>query len=266
MSDDLPDIEQSPDDQSSKAKGFAWIILAIVIGVGCAVGISPLVRTIPWSWEKKMAKTIPAFSSENICPGNAATDELLKRLKARLYPLGPEDEAMPIEIQIVDRPEVNAYAGLGGKIIVNEGLLDEAQSAEEVAGVLAHEIEHVHRRHILEGALTHFVTDELIQVVSTGDVSSDTEWAHYFLRMGFSRSQEAEADEGGLRRLQKAHIDNQGFRQFFERMKKSETVPAFLSDHPSGKSRFNMVKEFENKNTMPIMTHAEWLQLQAYCR
>lgn len=259
------DDSSSENDKASKGKGLAWIVGAVFLASAFAFGISPLVRAVPWSWEVRLAGILPPVSLDKICPGNPQTDILLNRLKNRLYPLDSQDEAMPIDIHIVEDPAINAYAGLGGKIIVNSGLLDAAKSAEEVAGVLAHEIEHVHRRHILEGVLTHIATEEIIRFFSSGDISSGAEWAHTFLRMGFTRSQESEADEGGLRRLQKAHIDNKGFRQFFERMKTSESVSTFLSDHPSSKSRFNKVKEFENKDTMPLMTHEEWLELQSYC-
>jgi len=83
--------------------------------------------------------------------------------------------------------------------------------------------------------------------------------------MGFSRSQEAQADEDGLARLQKAHVDNQGFRRFFERMAKSGSAPVFLSDHPSNQSRMEMVDRFVNQDVAPIMTRDDWKILKNYC-
>jgi predicted Zn-dependent protease len=191
---------------------------------------------------------------------------MLQRLKDRLYPLDDDDKNFSITLQVADNAVVNAYAGLGGVITLNAGLLDEAHSAEEVAGVLAHEIEHVHRRHILEGALTYLFTTQLIQFIASGDFSSTSEWAHSILQMGFSRAKEAEADEGALKRLQKANIDNTGFAQFFDRMKNEETMPTFLSDHPSSKSRHKHIQEFHNQKVIPIMAKEEWQKLKSICR
>jgi predicted Zn-dependent protease len=82
--------------------------------------------------------------------------------------------------------------------------------------------------------------------------------------MDFTRTQEAQADEDGLRRLQKAHVDNQGFKCFFERMGKEGSASVFFSDHPSGQARMEMIDRFKNQKAQPIMTQAEWEVLKNY--
>lgn len=253
-------------DKASKTKGLAWLAAAIALASILALGISPLVRAIPWSWEQRIALLLDSSPPEKLCRGSPQADALLRKLLDRLYPLDRDDAAIAIHVQIVDVPEVNAYAGLGGKITINAGFLEAAESAEEVAGVLAHEIEHVHKRHILESVLIHLMTVEGLRMISSGDLSSGAEWANFFLSMSFSRVQEAAADEGGLLRLQKAHVDNQGFKHFFERMKRSQSVPVYISDHPSDQDRFKMVEKFQNRDTQPILSHEEWLVLQKYCQ
>ena len=89
--------------------------------------------------------------------------------------------------------------------------------------------------------------------------------AEYFVNMGFTRSQEAQADEEGLKRLQQAHVDNQPLKRFFERMSKSNSVPVFMSDHPSDPSRSEMVAKFDNQDTTPILSQDEWLILKGAC-
>jgi predicted Zn-dependent protease len=98
-----------------------------------------------------------------------------------------------------------------------------------------------------------------------GRHTSTADWTNYFLNMDFTRSQEAQADEDGLKRLQKAHVDNQGFKHFFERMEKSDSAPLFISDHPSNQSRLEMTEKFDNQNVTPIMTKHEWEILKNYC-
>ncbi len=244
-------------DHASKLKGLVWVAAACACGILFAVGISPLAHAIPWSWEQKLGKVVQMDSSERICQGNPQADALLQKLVQRVYPLEPDDKDFSIEVRIVQSPVVNAYAGLGGKIKINSGLLGKAESPEEVAGVLAHEIEHVHRRHIMEGALVHLFTAEGINVIF-GNGSSGAGFAKFLLNMDFTRSQEAQADEGGLRRLQTAHVNNEGFKRFFERMEREGSASIFLSDHPSNQARVEMVDRFKNQDIQPIMTQAEW--------
>ncbi len=252
-------------DHASKLKGLMWVIGACLLGACFALGLSPLAHAIPWSWEKKLGHALDAANPDRECHGSPQAARLLDRLVDRMYPIQEEDKAFSIEVRIAKDPAVNAYATLGGQIFINAGLLEQAQSPEEVAGVLAHEIGHVHHRHIMQGALAHLFTAEGINIIF-GSPSSLAQGAHYFMTMDFSRAQEAEADEDGLQRLQIAHVDNNGFKHFFERMEREGSSPAFLSDHPSGRSRIERVERFSNASPSPLMTQEEWLILQVYCR
>jgi predicted Zn-dependent protease len=263
---DLPEDHRPPlnEDHASKFKGLLWAVAACFLGVLLAVGIGPLAHLVPWSWEKKLGNALEFNPDVKDECRNPQAEALLQRLVARIYPVNPDDGDFSIEVNVARNPVVNAYAQLGGKITLNSGLLKRAESPEEVAGVLAHEIGHVHHRHIMEGALVHFFTAEGINLV-LGRGSSVATFARYLLNMDFTRSQEAQADEDGLQRLQKAHVDNKGFRRFFERMEKEEPSSVFLSDHPSNQERMEMVGQFKNQDTRPILTLAEWEILRNYC-
>jgi predicted Zn-dependent protease len=251
-------------DKASKAKGLLWLMLSCALGVALAVGITPLVRAVPWRWEQSLARLFPEPAEEKRCKPNPQAEALLARLTGRLYPIGPEDGAFTITVQVVRDPLVNAYAQLGGLITINSGLLHQAQSPEEVAGVLAHEMEHVHHRHILQGFLTRMITSEGVHLILSGNAASIPA-TRYFLTMRFSRAFEAEADTDGLKRLQLAHIDNHGFRDFFARMEADSAAAAFLSDHPSNESRIAEAEKFERYTSQSIMTAEEWKTLRNYC-
>lgn len=248
-------------DHAPKWKGLIWLLLACAFGGLFAMGLSPFAHAIPWSWEKKLGHAIQPEGKPY--PGSPQARALLQRLVGRLYPLEPGDRNFSIEVQVVKNPVINAYAGLGGRITIDSGLLKQAQSPEELAGVLAHEIEHVRHRHILEKFLERLFTVESLQWILGGGWTANL--AKYFLNMDFTRSQEVQADEGGLKRLQMAHIDNRGFRRFFERMEIKNPSSAFLSDHPSNQARIEMAEQFKNINVRPIMTPAEWVILKNYC-
>ena len=248
-------------DKPSKLKGLMWLVAAILLGAFLALGLSPLAHVIPWRWEQKAGRLVLL---QNLCPDNPQANIILMRLVHRIYPLSPEDAAYSIDVRFVKDPAVNAYAALGGNIAVNSGLLKMAESPEELAGVIAHEVGHVEHRDIMEGAIARLITAEGLRIAFGGHASA-AQWSQYFLNMSFTREQEAQADEAGLVRLQKAHVDNQGYRHFFERMGNSAAVPVFLSDHPANHARAVMAERFDNRGATPIMTRNEWMLLKSYC-
>ncbi|KAB2843215.1 MAG: M48 family metallopeptidase [Burkholderiales bacterium] len=142
---------------------------------------------------------------------------------------------------LVDRPEVNAFAAPGGVIVVFSGLLRQAQTPEEVAGVLAHEIGHVELRHSLKAAIKDLGFQALLSF-ALGDLASTLagDLAAKLTELQFSRDAEAEADRYGLQRLLEASVDPRGLPTFFARLAPQEkglALPAMLSTHPPSKER-----------------------------
>src|SRR5690606_34691134 len=75
-------------------------------------------------------------------------EALVARLSAAAGP-----ELGPIQVVVLDDSTVNAFALPGGHVFVLSGLLKSAESTEEVAAVLAHELGHVARRHHVRNAI-----------------------------------------------------------------------------------------------------------------
>jgi beta-barrel assembly-enhancing protease len=237
--------------RGSKAKGLLWVVLALLGGAAVAGGFSWLARGVPGLVECTGAR------------GQAALSTVVRRL----YPTHPEDFAFAVNICVVRGATVNAFAGLGGRIFVYEGLLREARSAEELAGVLAHEIEHVRGRHILEGLLVKLMSSEVVSLVSSGSSeASSAQVAGLLLGLRFGREQERAADEGGLRRLRDAQVDVSGFKRFFERMAGESVMPTLLSDHPASEDRATMVERFRGGKVRAILSAEEWKGLREICR
>ncbi len=135
-------------------------------------------------------------------------------------------------------PQVNAYALPGGYVVVNSGLLTAADDAEEVAGVLAHEVQHVERRHSLKTMAQQLGWSALLALV-TGDISS--EWLQLAQQLGglkFSRDHESEADRLGLQALLAAGIDAGGMLRFFRKLQSLDGASiSLLSTHPATADR-----------------------------
>ncbi len=161
-----------------------------------------------------------------------------------------DKDGFDFEVTVIDQPMVNAFALPGGKIVVTTGLLQQADSPEEVAGVLAHEISHVTERHCLRGIVKNL---GLFMVVSAlfGDMSSVTSAimgeAANLTSLSFSRGMEADADEEAVHVLARAHVDGSGLHVFLEKMEKAEaaghSAERWLSTHPVTSDRLGAIDE-----------------------
>ena len=120
------------------------------------------------------------------------------------------------QFAIVDQFEPNAFASPGGYIYVSRGLLAQMNSEAELAGVLAHEISHVTRRHhtkqagrglgagllTLPGRAVGVVSKDLGNMINT-----PINYAGKVYLSSFSRGQESEADDYGMRLAAAAGYD-----------------------------------------------------------
>lgn len=170
---------------------------------------------------------------------------------------------------LADTEEINAFAVPGGYVVANTGLLKAADSAEEVAGVLAHEVQHVEQRHTLEDIIYSLGWQASIALIA-GDVSSlwITQAATQLTSLKFSRELETEADIKGLEALHKANIAPQGLVTFFEKLAESEEgldSLTFLSTHPASDQRSaNLKKAIQQQtNWTTLALPYDWPKVKA---
>jgi predicted Zn-dependent protease len=163
---------------------------------------------------------------------DAATQRYLDAiLQPLLAALGP----VPFEVRslVVVTPEVNAFALPGGYIVVNSGLLASAESGEEVAAVLAHELSHVTARHSTKRLVGGLGAGAALGVLfGMIDVSAPAYPLAQLAGLRYERGQESEADELGEALLMRAGISPLGMVTFFERLRDSPRPPELLSTHP----------------------------------
>ena len=155
---------------------------------------------------------------------------------------------------VVDAPSVNAFAGPGGIIALNAGLVTITESENELAGVLAHEIAHVTQRHLAQlmerselASLTALASvfagillatqnpsaGQAVLVAGTAGVQQSA--------LRYSREKEMEADRAGMALLHQAGFDPRAMPAFFQRFQEWQRFtarpPEFLSTHPVTLSR-----------------------------
>jgi Zn-dependent protease with chaperone function len=166
----------------------------------------------------------------------------------------------PYEFHVARDASVNAFAMPGGFVVLHTGLLEQAERAEEVAGVLAHEVQHVERRHGLRGLVQAAGLGMALQLAlgeAGGSVAAA--WARDLARLSFSREQERDADARGVEALVRAGIDPRGMAVFFRKLAaQGGAVPALLSSHPASEERFAAVEAKVPAGTQFAPLDVDW--------
>lgn len=222
----------------------------------------------PRSWEDKLGDAVYRALSPRVCV-DARGQAAANRLVAKLSKASPNGETF--DVRLVDDPAVNAFALPGGKILINRGLLEAAESPDEVAGVLAHEMQHVIQHHAMAG-LVRGLAAVFFWQIAVGDYSGflvvDPSSAYTVATLKFSRSSEAEADAGAMTMLNAAKISPKGFADFFTRLEEESIhIPALLSTHPTSDSRAKLAQgaTLKGQKTAPSLRRSDWLALQGAC-
>jgi predicted Zn-dependent protease len=227
------------------------------------------VSRIPVEWEQKLGESAyrDFLAQQDVLiegPAVAAVNEMTQRLTNQI-----SDNPYKFEITVVKSDVVNAFALPGGYIVVFTGLMKKAESGEEVAGVLSHEVNHVLQRH----GLDRIVKTLGLMAVVTILVGDPQGLAGLMKQVGlelvtlkFGRAQETEADLTGLQLLQRAKIDPAGMIQFFERLSaKDQGQMEWLSTHPMSTARADRLKaELASLPKMaPEPFTFDWKKIQA---
>lgn len=184
--------------------------------------------------------------------GQVVTDPVLTQAIAdimdRLAPKQSESR-FQFKPRIVDASTVNAFALPGGPMVVYTGLIRAAKTPEQLAGVLAHEMAHVTRRHGMKRLTQSLGVIAGIQLF-LGDVSGVAAVAVEVFRQGavnsYGREQEHESDMDAVQTLAKAKIDPNALAEFFEILQKDApqlpSLVAFLGTHPELPQRVRDVR------------------------
>jgi predicted Zn-dependent protease len=177
---------------------------------------------------------------------------------------------------ILDQDVINAFAAPGGVIALHSGLILLADTQDEVAGVLSHEIAHITQLHMyraFEKGKTMNIIAMLAMMglilasggdgqVITGAVMG-AQAAAAQAQINFTRHNEVEADRVGIRTLAAAGYDPQGMADFFSKMGQTsrangEGPPEFLRTHPVS---VNRIAEAESRiQNLPPVEAAEGRQ------
>ena len=198
--------------------------------------------------------------------------ETVKELTWRLN--AQARQQAPLGLVIIDNPSINAFAAPGGVFGLNTGTILAANSMDELASVVAHEVAHISQRHYESGA------DErkkalLIQIggmlaaIAASTVDGDaaaavmmgSQTATMNSSMAFSRNNERDADRVGMQIMNQAGYDPRAMPRFFATMNQksqmtqtaNQFLPSFIRSHPLSNERLSESQSRAQRyNTLPL--------------
>ena len=236
------------------------VVLAMVLSA--PYYIAPL---IPASFEQQLGDAMVGDMGGRICDGDGG-QAALDRLVARIEP-APDG----LKVRVINVDMVNAVALPGGNIFLFKGLLQAAQSPDEVAGVVGHEIGHVRNRDVMQALLRQTG----LSLVLGGVGGNSGGYLNAMVSATYSRSAETRADGYAIDALRRGQITPEATAGFFARLAASEAslgraaaALGYLSSHPMSQSRAQAFRasRVAGAGYASALSPAEWRALVDICR
>ncbi len=231
---------------------------------------------VPVSWEERLGQAVVEHLAP---PAIRCTDTnrtpVISEILTALTTHSPTSP-YTIRVILVNDSSINAFAAPGGTIVLLRGLLEQTQTPEELAGILAHELQHILNRHSTRALIQH-VSMGLLLAAITGNTSGTAayglEGARILGSLRYSRQNEEEADAGGMRMLLEAGIDPMGMIAFLELLKKrtseSPSILKYLSTHPGTEDRIEKLKSLAGQSQhrpAKLLAGHDWSEIKKICQ
>ena len=229
---------------------FAVVAVAVSMLMGAMVRL--LVARVPPAWEQELGDSLMKdVKRQAVFVEDSRLKAKLDRAVSPLISTLTSNGAS-FKFYIIQEPLPNAFALPGGHVLITTALLDAADRPEEIAGVVAHEIAHVTRKHgfrkIISSAGPFFIF-RLFAGSDSGLLGALGGSSELLIRQSFSQEYELEADAVGWDSLVAARIDPHGMIEMLEKLKliqdnlpsDSLQVGAFQS-HPATEKRIQRLE------------------------
>jgi predicted Zn-dependent protease len=173
----------------------------------------------------------------------------------------------PFRFYIIKNNTMNAFAGPGGHIFVNSGLIEAMDQVDELAAVICHEIAHVSARHIAQridqnkkiglATMAGVLAGALIGGKAAGAIMTGSVAAGLQAQLHYSRNDERQADQLGYKYMDLAGFDPAGMIAALNKISKdhwsgAEKAPPYLMTHPTGPERMANLDSMLSAYTPPL--------------
>lgn len=219
--------------------GILFFVFGLFIFSQHAAAASSSQAEIEWGQRicKDVEAQVPLLKDEKI-------QQRVKTIGLKVAAVVPRRD-LPYTFKVLDNPEVNAFAVPGGFIYVCKGLLTALPSDDEVAGVLAHELGHIQKKHSIKQSDQSLGLAALFLLL-LGDRGLPLQSiAQQAIMAGYSRTDEREADQLGLQYSMQAGYNPYGILLTMEKLATMEQPYHYdlFADHPEAKERIQLIRQ-----------------------
>lgn len=252
----------------------AWsLAAAFLIGVPMAAG--PIASAMPAPYRAQIAdiswSQVSTFT--DYCDDSDEAAQILNDMAHRIMTASGVPQRDDIWISIVDGPFPNAFALPDDSIVVTDDLIQMAEHPDELTGVIAHEIAHIERNHVMKNIIRQMGAGIFFDVVFGGAGAGQAIAVASVNLAGlrYSRSDEEDADARGLDYLETAGIDTGGLARLFDRfqaMSEEEgegEFPTLLSSHPATPERAAAARARSRQGLAPSLSDRDWRIVRQAC-
>lgn len=269
------------DEHQTTRRGVAKIVgwsMAAAVSIVCVVlfgvplAADRLAPLVPKPIERRIGDAsevqVKTIFGRSVCEdtaGKAAFTKLVNRLRDAA---GLDDDAMTAAVLPTSVP--NAFALPGGKVYVLNGLLDKAETPDEIAGILAHELGHLKHHDNMRGLIYNGGTSFLIGLLF-GDVTGSSAVifaSRSVVEASYSREAETAADSFAIEIMHKLGRSPKPAAELMFRITGKEGGSGFtiLASHPLTEDRLaRMTSEDRPASGPPLLTDTEWQALKGIC-
>ena len=258
------------------ARIVGWSLAATVsivaVGLfGVPLAADRLAPLVPQALERRLGdvaegqvKTLFGGKTCSNASGQAAFTKLVNAVRE------PSDLDMSIQSQVLATPVPNAFALPGGRVYLFSGLLAKAENADEIAGILAHELGHLRHRDGTRNLIYNGGTSFLIGLLF-GDITGSGALifaSRSLVTASYSREAEQNADTFAIDAMHRLGRSPKPMGELMFRVtgKQGDSSLSILSNHPLTEDRLaRMSDEDRPPSGPPLLTPSEWASLKAIC-
>ncbi len=245
---------QPPEGINSKPSSGLGELTRLLLGLGLAAVLATaalvaavgwLAPYIPFAWEETVAAQVEPVGS----PADPEAQQALRELADELVRAADLPPTISVRVHLSDQETPNAFATLGGHIVVTRGLVEAVSSENALAMVIAHEIAHVAERHPIQalgrGAVLQVVWAALAGATGQAAVERVLGQAGLLTMLRFNREMERAADRAALATLERYYGHTAGAAEFFRRLQARDDLGIwadFLRTHPRPSERLAAIE------------------------
>src|SRR5882757_5355948 len=249
----------------------AAVSIVAVVLFGVPLAAERLTPLVPDSFERRLGdvadRQVKAVFNAKLCdyaPGQQAFAKLVTAIREAA------DLDTSVQSGVLSTWVPNAFALPGGKVYLLEGLLTKAENADEIAGVLAHELGHLKHRDNMRGLIHNGGTSFLIGLLF-GDVTGSGAVifaSRTLVTSSYSRDAEQNADTFSIDVMQRLGRSPKAMGELLFRVtgKEGNSSLSILAGHPLTEDRLKRMSEADRPASgSPLLTDTEWSALKSIC-